>query len=42
MHTPAASSAAVSSAALRASLRSHYQPPAERMPRWVRRVWAWF
>lgn len=23
-------------------LRQNYQPKPDRMPRWVRRVWAWF
>jgi hypothetical protein len=23
-------------------LRYHYQPTADRVPRWIRRVWAWF
>jgi hypothetical protein len=25
-----------------ADLRYHYQPKADRVPRWMRRVWCWF
>lgn len=27
---------------LSAQFRLHYQPRADRLPRWLHRVWAWF
>jgi hypothetical protein len=28
--------------ALRQQYRKHYRPEADRVPRWLRRVWLWF
>ncbi len=25
-----------------AAFRTHYEPKADRVPRWLRRLWAWF